>query len=181
MRAGSRGTSCAGSSARSVPGAPAGPGAETEAGAGASASAPITSPVRGAAAPQRDCKVARAVVTSGERVAMRWSVSNICSNESMGQKTRSPDRAGHAGHPEFARPRATLSARPAARRAATPPWGCSSAGRAPRSHRGGQGFESPHLHHFPTGQRNMSRIAVALHASARQGIFQSVSIVRSTE
>ena len=28
-------------------------------------------------------------------------------------------------------------------------WGCSSAGRAPRSHRGGQGFESPHLHHFP--------------------------------
>ena len=27
------------------------------------------------------------------------------------------------------------------------PWGCSSAGRAPRSHRGGQGFESPHLHH----------------------------------
>ena len=26
------------------------------------------------------------------------------------------------------------------------PWGCSSAGRAPRSHRGGQGFESPHLH-----------------------------------
>ena len=28
-------------------------------------------------------------------------------------------------------------------------WGCSSAGRAPRSHRGGQGFESPHLHHSP--------------------------------
>ena len=28
------------------------------------------------------------------------------------------------------------------------PWGCSSAGRAPRSHRGGQGFESPHLHHI---------------------------------
>jgi hypothetical protein len=28
-----------------------------------------------------------------------------------------------------------------------PAWGCSSAGRAPRSHRGGQGFESPHLHH----------------------------------
>ena len=30
------------------------------------------------------------------------------------------------------------------------PWGCSSAGRAPRSHRGGQGFESPHLHHSLT-------------------------------
>ena len=29
-------------------------------------------------------------------------------------------------------------------------WGCSSAGRAPRSHRGGQGFESPHLHHRST-------------------------------
>ncbi len=28
-------------------------------------------------------------------------------------------------------------------------WGCSSAGRAPRSHRGGQGFESPHLHQIP--------------------------------
>ena len=28
-------------------------------------------------------------------------------------------------------------------------WGCSSAGRAPRSHRGGQGFESPHLHQSP--------------------------------
>jgi hypothetical protein len=28
-------------------------------------------------------------------------------------------------------------------------WGCSSAGRAPRSHRGGQGFESPHLHQPP--------------------------------
>ncbi len=27
------------------------------------------------------------------------------------------------------------------------PWGCSSAGRALRSHRRGQGFESPHLHH----------------------------------
>ena len=26
------------------------------------------------------------------------------------------------------------------------PWGCSSAGRALRSHRRGQGFESPHLH-----------------------------------
>src|SRR4029079_16653738 len=29
------------------------------------------------------------------------------------------------------------------------PWGCGSAGRAPRSHGGGQGFESPHLHHLP--------------------------------
>ena len=32
------------------------------------------------------------------------------------------------------------------------PWGCSSAGRAPRSHRGGQGFESPHLHHSWVGR-----------------------------
>ena len=36
-------------------------------------------------------------------------------------------------------------------------WGCSSAGRAPRSHRGGQGFESPHLHH-PTPDRNRSPV-----------------------
>src|SRR5688500_7267709 len=27
------------------------------------------------------------------------------------------------------------------------PWGCSSAGRAPPLQGGGQGFESPHLHH----------------------------------
>ena len=30
-------------------------------------------------------------------------------------------------------------------------WGCSSIGRAPRSQRGGQGFESPHLHHPSLG------------------------------
>ncbi len=29
-------------------------------------------------------------------------------------------------------------------------WGCSSAGRASRSQRGGRGFESPHLHHRMT-------------------------------
>ena len=27
-----------------------------------------------------------------------------------------------------------------------PDWGCSSVGRAPPLHGGGQGFESPHLH-----------------------------------
>ncbi len=27
-------------------------------------------------------------------------------------------------------------------------WGCSSAGRAPASHAGGQGFKSPHLHQY---------------------------------
>ena len=27
-------------------------------------------------------------------------------------------------------------------------WGCSSAGRAPALHAGGQGFESPQLHHY---------------------------------
>ena len=27
-------------------------------------------------------------------------------------------------------------------------WGCSSGGRAVRSQRTGQGFDSPHLHHF---------------------------------
>ena len=36
------------------------------------------------------------------------------------------------------------------------PWGCSSAGRAPRSHRGGQGFESPHLHQHPRPRRAAS-------------------------
>ncbi len=30
--------------------------------------------------------------------------------------------------------------------------GCSSAGRAPRSHRGGRGFESPHLHRGRQGE-----------------------------
>ena len=28
------------------------------------------------------------------------------------------------------------------------PWGCSSVGRAPEWHSGGQGFDSPQLHHF---------------------------------
>lgn len=31
-------------------------------------------------------------------------------------------------------------------------WGCSSAGRAPRSQRGGRGFEPPHLHHKQPGR-----------------------------
>ena len=30
-------------------------------------------------------------------------------------------------------------------------WGCSSAGRAPALHAGGQGFESPQLHHVLLG------------------------------
>ena len=30
-------------------------------------------------------------------------------------------------------------------------WGCSSTGRAPPLHGGGQGFESPHLHQAPSG------------------------------
>ena len=29
----------------------------------------------------------------------------------------------------------------------SPFWGCSSAGRAPALQAGGQGFDSPHLHH----------------------------------
>ena len=32
------------------------------------------------------------------------------------------------------------------------PWGCSSAGRASRSQRGGRGFESLHLHHGSSGR-----------------------------
>jgi hypothetical protein len=58
-------------------------------GSGAVASAPTTSPtsgspgtrlaVRGAAAPQRDWRVARAAATSGESVAMRRGLSNKCS------------------------------------------------------------------------------------------------------
>lgn len=47
------------------------------------------------------------------------------------------------------RPRATLSGWSRCPSARAHRWGCSSAGRAPRSHRGGQGFESPHLHQFP--------------------------------
>src|SRR4029077_10353207 len=58
--------------------------------------------------------------------------------------------------------RATLRDPSASPYAGTPPgrpWGCSSAGRAPRSHRGGQGFESPHLHHFPGFERYRSAMA----------------------
>ena len=35
------------------------------------------------------------------------------------------------------------------------PWGCGSVGRAMRSQRIGQGFESPHLHHKKTGKCNL--------------------------
>lgn len=62
--------------------------------AGSVARAPITSPAtRGAAAPQRDRRVARAAVTSGERVAIRSLVSNIRSNESrLSGRSRSSTR-----------------------------------------------------------------------------------------
>jgi hypothetical protein len=60
--------------------------------------------------------------------------------------------------------RARLSPR-SGRCSGSSPWGCSSAGRAPRSHRGGQGFESPHLHHSPS--RSWPLRATA--ASARGG------------
>jgi hypothetical protein len=50
------------------------------------------------------------------------------------------------------------------RRPARPvPWGCSSAGRAPRSHRGGQGFESPHLHHLPTVRSTLPALYRTVH------------------
>ena len=50
------------------------------------------------------------------------------------------------------------------RRRAPPdrPWGCSSAGRAPRSHRGGQGFESPHLHHLPRNPGPRVRLPIRM-------------------
>ena len=55
----------------------------------------------------------------------------------------SPDR-----HPLLVqRPWVVATGRPGAGVILRGPWGCSSVGRAPRSHRGGQGFESPHLHH----------------------------------
>ena len=50
------------------------------------------------------------------------------------------------------------------------PWGCSSAGRAPRSHRGGQGFESPHLHH-PT-HFEFGRLRRAGHASSPHALVR---------
>jgi hypothetical protein len=60
-----------------------GRGSSSSSGSGTVASAPTTSPTsptgRGAAAPQRDWRVARAAVTSGDRVAMREALSNICS------------------------------------------------------------------------------------------------------
>jgi hypothetical protein len=33
-------------------------------------------------------------------------------------------------------------------------WACSSVGRAPRSQRGGQGFEPPHVHHSKQTKRS---------------------------
>ena len=117
----------------------------------ATASAPNTSVAgRGAAAPQRSRREARTAVRSGLRSIGQPTIEHLFD---VGK--------GHvACHAIPARPpaltglaagsggRATLSPgdRPPAR-AIGLAWGCSSAGRAPRSHRGGQGFESPHLHH----------------------------------
>ena len=200
---------------------------------GTVASAPTTSPANpGAAAPQRDRRVARAALRSVSGAGIGRPVSNKCSNESSptwngrtstGPLARPPPsprlrptsqgnerRAGraHSCAPRSTRtssdpcslirydrraPRTrTCPTRPSLvpqsrgaqkRGGAQPsrstnpeasaqsgaqgphakirtrsrglaphgigPWGCSSAGRAPRSHRGGQGFESPHLHHSP--------------------------------
>ena len=51
------------------------------------------------------------------------------------------------------------------------PWGCSSAGRAPRSHRGGQGFESPHLHH----RRLLTRVVRAAPGMVRSSIARTAA------
>src|SRR5450631_1551594 len=37
------------------------------------------------------------------------------------------------------------------------PWGCGAAGSAPRSQRGGQGFESPQLHRYHHRSKALSR------------------------
>jgi hypothetical protein len=39
----------------------------------------------------------------------------------------------------------------------TAPWGCGAAGSAPRSQRGGQGFESPQLHRYRCSSKALSR------------------------
>ena len=36
-------------------------------------------------------------------------------------------------------------------------WGCSSAGRAPALHAGGQEFDPPHLHHTCEGESGAER------------------------
>lgn len=93
---------------RSLEGLPAGPRVPSAASGssnGTVASAPTTSPAKplearspanpGAAAPQRDRRVARAAVRSGEAAAM-GSVSNRCSNESRPRRVALPSAAPSA-------------------------------------------------------------------------------------
>ena len=63
-----------------------------------------------------------------------------------------------------------------------PSWGCSSAGRALRSHRRGQGFESPHLHHLFEFQRAVPS-AGSPRGAGRQSRskMSSIILVRASE
>ena len=130
--------------------------------AGAIASAPWTcgaaSPQRrGAAAPQRAWRVARAWETSDvgaigrpiiERLFYSSRVPGRFAKPGGAQGWWPPERwPPETWPPETGPSRATLPGRSTRFDRVWLPWGCSSAGRAPRSHRGGQGFESPHLHH----------------------------------
>ena len=112
-------------------------------------------PTRGAASPQRVWRDARAAVTSEERVVIgRLTIERMFYLVKRRRPTggRLGDGTEAASEAVPGRPRATLSPRSRVPRSVAarcePSWGCSSAGRAPRSHRGGQGFESPHLHHL---------------------------------
>lgn len=103
-----------------------------------------------------------------------------------------PAAAGRRGHPTtrrkgtgpsraFPEPcRGCNRALTAARSTAYNPGadrGCSSAGRALRSHRRGQGFESPHLHHhFPPA--HMGRTGKVLGAASSGGSFFSEKVGR---
>ena len=84
---------------------------------------------------------ARIVITFGQQPLIQLS-------------GRAPDNTGliQREQPDFSAPRPSATMVPCFRQ-----WACSSVGRAPRSQRGGRGFESPHVHQIFNSLRTILR------------------------
>jgi hypothetical protein len=80
-----------------------------------------------------------------------WDTSRIPTRKAPG---KGRFRTRHARMPPCAAPARFLAPAGAAVYNGATRWGCSSIGRARHSHCRGRGFESPHLHHLPSGLRH---------------------------
>ena len=59
------------------------------------------------------------------------------------------------------------------------PWGCGAAGSAPRSQRGGQGFESPQLHRYIRRSEALSRSGMRAFAVSGAKVQQQSTAAKS--